>query len=174
VLLAVPAVVRGWRHARRHAGRDAPATLLEFAVTGLPESHQDWGRGDVRRTRTGPRRRSAVGLQSRLRARVGRDPGARDTGLSPARRRRPPRRDRRRALGELGARGYDRQLLRDLPHSGAPDLATLAVSDALTSTLTLLILVPLTALASGSLAARLPRTAGPVGTSAPPGPAPRP
>jgi len=44
VLLAVPAVVRGWRHARRHAGRDAPATLLEFAVTGLPESHQDWGR----------------------------------------------------------------------------------------------------------------------------------
>jgi hypothetical protein len=69
-------------------------------------------------------------------ARVGRDPGARDTGLSPARRRRPPRRDRRRALGELGARGYDRQLLRDLPHSGAPDLATLGVSDALASTLT--------------------------------------
>jgi hypothetical protein len=54
-------------------------------------------------------------------------------------------------------RPYDPQLLRDLPHSGAPDLATLAVSDALSSALTLLILIPLTALASGSLGARLPR-----------------
>ena len=45
-------------------------------------------------------------------------------------------------------RPYDAQLLRDLPHSGAPDLATLAVSDALASALTLLILIPLTALAS--------------------------
>ena len=57
-------------------------------------------------------------------------------------------------------RPYDPQLLRDLPRSGAPDLATLAVSDALASALTLLILIPLTALASGSLGARLPRAAG--------------
>ena len=74
----------------------------------------------------------------------------------------------------MGAAATIRGCWRDLPHSGAPDLATLAVSDALASALTLLILIPLTALASGSLAARLPRTAGPVGTSAPPGPAPRP
>ena len=67
-------------------------------------------------------------------------------------------------------RPYDPQLLRDLPHSGAPDLATLAVSDALASALTLLILIPLTALASGALGARLPRTADPTGTSAPPHP----
>ena len=58
-------------------------------------------------------------------------------------------------------RPYDAQLLRDFPHSGAPDLATLAVSDALASALTLLILIPLTALAFGSLGARLPRTADP-------------
>jgi hypothetical protein len=70
-------------------------------------------------------------------------------------------------------RPYDAQLLRDFHHSGAPDLATLAVSDALTSALTLLILIPLTALALGSFGARLPRTANPTGTSAPPGPAPR-
>jgi len=48
-------------------------------------------------------------------------------------------------------RPYDPQLLRDLPHSGAPDLATLAVGDALSSALTLLIVIPLTALAFGSL-----------------------
>ena len=54
-------------------------------------------------------------------------------------------------------RPYDPQLLRDLPHSGAPDLATLAVGDALAGALTLLILIPLTALAFGSLGARLPR-----------------
>jgi hypothetical protein len=71
-------------------------------------------------------------------------------------------------------RPYDPQLLRDLPHSGAPDLATLAVSDALASALTLLILVPLVALASGSLGARVPRTADHNGTSEPPHPAPRP
>ena len=69
-------------------------------------------------------------------------------------------------------RPYDAQLLRDFHRSGAPDLATLAVSDALSSALTLLILIPLTALALGSLGARLPRTADPTGTSAPPGPAP--
>ena len=62
-------------------------------------------------------------------------------------------------------RPYDPQLLRDLPHSGAPDLATLAVSDALASALTLLILIPLTALASGSIGARLPRTTDPDGTT---------
>jgi hypothetical protein len=70
-------------------------------------------------------------------------------------------------------RPYDPQLLRDLPHSGAPDLATLAVGDALAGGLTLLILIPLTALAFGSLGARLPRTANPSGTSAPAHPAPR-
>ena len=58
-------------------------------------------------------------------------------------------------------RPYDAQLLRDFPRSGAPDLATLAVSDALSSALTLLILIPLTAVAFGSLGARLPRTTGP-------------
>ena len=60
-------------------------------------------------------------------------------------------------------RPYDAQLVRDLPHSGAPDLATLAVSDALASALTLLVLIPLVAVAVGSLAARLPRTANPDG-----------
>jgi hypothetical protein len=70
-------------------------------------------------------------------------------------------------------RPYDAQLLRDFHHSGAPDLATLAIGDALASALTLLILIPLAALAFGSLGARLPRTANPTGTSAPSGPAPR-
>ena len=70
-------------------------------------------------------------------------------------------------------RPYDPQLLRDLPHSGAPDLATLAVSDALTSALTLLILIPLAALASGALGARVPPTADHNATSQPPHPAPR-
>jgi hypothetical protein len=70
-------------------------------------------------------------------------------------------------------RPFDAQLLRDFPRSGAPDLATLAVGDALGSALTLLILVPLAALAFGSLGARLPRTTNPTGTSAPPRPAPR-
>jgi hypothetical protein len=55
-------------------------------------------------------------------------------------------------------RPYDAQLLRDFPRSGAPDLATLAVGDALSSAVTLLILIPLAALAFGSLGARLPRT----------------
>ena len=308
MLLAVPAVVRGWRHARRHAGRDAPATLLEFAVTGLPESHQDWGRamcaelepvrgagrrwgfslgcaraaGVIRaRVTLASRRRGGAGLRAvigaGLLATLGlaaygfvRYPGLRSDGdapidalavlalllvygaltfaltravdawevtarrhglvggavigaawlvvLSPtgvlkewalvplvvallgpgcvavlaARAGGLATAGSRAALwsGIVGGllvftvwmtatyardgRPYDPQLLRALPHSGAPDLATLAVSDALTSTLTLLILIPLTALASGSLAARLPRTASPVGTSAPPGPAPRP
>ena len=71
-------------------------------------------------------------------------------------------------------RPYDPQLLRDFPHSGAPDLATLAISDALASALTLLILIPLAALAFGSLGARLPRTAeSDNGTSTPRHPAPR-
>lgn len=55
-------------------------------------------------------------------------------------------------------RPYDAQLLRDFPHSGAPDLATLAIGDALASALTMLILIPLAAVAFGSLGARLPRT----------------
>jgi hypothetical protein len=54
-------------------------------------------------------------------------------------------------------RPYDAQLVRDFHHGGAPDLATLAVSDNLSSALALLILIPLTALAFGSLGARLPR-----------------
>ena len=70
-------------------------------------------------------------------------------------------------------RPYDAQLLRDFPRSGAPDLATLAISDALASALTLLTLIPLAALAFGSLGARLPRTTNPTATNAPPGPAPR-
>jgi hypothetical protein len=70
-------------------------------------------------------------------------------------------------------RPFDAQLLRDFPRSGAPDLATLAIGDALASALSLLILVPLAALAFGSLGARLPRTTNPTGTSAPSGPAPR-
>jgi hypothetical protein len=55
-------------------------------------------------------------------------------------------------------RPYDAQLLRDFHHSGAPDLATLSVTDDLASALTLLILIPLAALAFGSLGARLPRS----------------
>jgi hypothetical protein len=70
-------------------------------------------------------------------------------------------------------RPFDAQLLRDFPRSGAPDLATLAVSDALASALTLLILIPLAALAFGSLGARLARTTDPPATGAPPGSAPR-
>jgi hypothetical protein len=54
-------------------------------------------------------------------------------------------------------RPYDAQLLRDFHHTGAPDLATLAVTDDLASALTLLILIPLAALAFGSLGARLQR-----------------
>jgi hypothetical protein len=58
------------------------------------------------------------------------------------------------------------ETVRDGRRRGAPDLATLAVSDALAGALTLLILIPLTALAFGSLGAR-------TATSAPPHPAPR-
>ena len=57
-------------------------------------------------------------------------------------------------------RPYDPQLVRDLPHSGAPDLATLAVSDALGAAVSLLILIPLTALAFGALGAQLHRPLG--------------
>ena len=70
-------------------------------------------------------------------------------------------------------RPYDAQLLRDFHRSGAPDLATLAIADALASALTLLILIPLVALAFGSLGARLPRTSDPTVASTPSGPAPR-
>ena len=96
VLLTVPAVVRAWRRARRDAGGDAPAKLLALAVTGLPESHRDWGRAMCAELETVRGARSAVALQPRLRARGGRDPGARDADLARARRRRPARRDRRR------------------------------------------------------------------------------
>jgi hypothetical protein len=70
-------------------------------------------------------------------------------------------------------RPFEAQLLRDFLRGGAPDLATLAVGDALASALTLLILIPLASLAFGSLGARLPRTADSIGTSGPPGPASR-
>ena len=70
-------------------------------------------------------------------------------------------------------RPFDAQLLRDFPRSGAQDLATLAVGDALASALTMLILIPLAALAFGSLGARLPRTTNMTGSSAPSGPTPR-
>jgi hypothetical protein len=70
-------------------------------------------------------------------------------------------------------RPYDAQLLRDFHASGAADLATLAIADALDSSLTLLILIPLVALGFGSLGARLPRTTDPTATIAPPGPASR-
>jgi hypothetical protein len=53
-------------------------------------------------------------------------------------------------------RPYDAQLLRDFHHSGAPDLATLAIRDALAAALTLLVLIPLAALALGALGARHP------------------
>jgi hypothetical protein len=52
-------------------------------------------------------------------------------------------------------RPYDYGLLRDFHRSGAPDLATYAVSDNLGSGLVLLLLVPTVALALGSLSARL-------------------
>ena len=52
-------------------------------------------------------------------------------------------------------RPYDAGLVRDFHSSGAPDLATYAVSDNLGSGLMLLVLVPTVALALGSFGARL-------------------
>jgi hypothetical protein len=52
-------------------------------------------------------------------------------------------------------RPYDPGLLRDFHKSGAPDLATYAVTDDLGSGLVLLLLVPTVALALGSLTSRL-------------------
>ena len=52
-------------------------------------------------------------------------------------------------------RPYDPGLLRDFHQSGAHDLATYAVSDNLGSGLVLLFIVPIAALAFGSLTARL-------------------
>ncbi len=287
----MPAVVRAWHRARRNADADAPARLLAFAVTGLPESHRGWGRAmcaELEAVRGGGRRwrfslgctraagviRARVTLASRerggagLRAVIGvgllatlvlagygvvRYPGLRAEGDAPIAavafvallvaygavtlalsRGAGAREVTARRHGVIGGavigvawlvvlsptaalkewvlvpllvallgpgcvaaaaaraggsvtagtraalwggivggllvftvwmtatyvrdgRPYDPQLVRDLPHSGAPDLATLAVSDALAGALTLLILVPLTALASGSLGARLPR-----------------
>jgi hypothetical protein len=56
-------------------------------------------------------------------------------------------------------RPYDAQLLRDFRHSGAHDLAAYAVGDTLGGAIGLLVVVPLVALALGSLGARL-ATAG--------------
>ena len=50
---------------------------------------------------------------------------------------------------------YDSGLIRDFDRSGAPDLATYAVSDDLGSGLVLLLMIPTVALALGSLTARL-------------------
>jgi hypothetical protein len=50
---------------------------------------------------------------------------------------------------------YDSGLIRDFHKSGAPDLATYAVSDNLGSGLVLLLMIPTVALALGSLTARL-------------------
>ena len=58
-------------------------------------------------------------------------------------------------------RPYDPALLRDFHRSGAPDLATYAVSDDLGGGLVLLLLVPVVALALGSLTARLAAEPGP-------------
>jgi hypothetical protein len=52
-------------------------------------------------------------------------------------------------------RPYDPQLLRDYRHSGAHDLAAYAVGDTLGSAIGLLVIVPVVALALGSLGARL-------------------
>jgi hypothetical protein len=54
-------------------------------------------------------------------------------------------------------RPYDAGLLRDFGHSGSPDLATYAVRNDFGSGLVLLVLIPVVALAFGSLGARLPR-----------------
>ena len=295
VLLTVPAVVRATGRARRTAEGDAPARLLAFAVTGLPETHHQWGRAMSAELETvcgrGPRWRFALGcaraagvirarvtLTSRdrggggLRTVIGvgvmaavalggyglvRYPGLRSGDasiiaavgfvalllayaaatlalsygkgspeiaarrhglvggvaigaawlvvLSPTetlkrwvlvplliallgpgcvaalavREGKHVTAGTRAALwsGIVGGllvftvwmtatyardgRPYDAQLLRDFPRSGAPDLPTLAVSDALATALTLLILIPLTTVAFGSLGARLPRTTGP-------------
>ena len=50
---------------------------------------------------------------------------------------------------------YDSGLVRDFHKSGAPDLATYAVSDNLGSGLVLLLMIPTVALALGSLSARV-------------------
>jgi hypothetical protein len=288
VLLAVATVVRAGRHARRIADGDAPARLLAFIVTGLPETHSQWGRamsadlasvcgrGERWRFSLGCAR-AAIVLRARatlisherggggLRAVIGvgvlavialggyglvRYPGlrsgeasivavafvvlllgygavtlalSRGTGSPEIAARRhglaggvviaaawlvvlsptsslkqwvlvplmgallgpgcvaalATRAGKRVVAGTHAAlwsgivggllvftvwmtatyardgRPYDAQLLRDLPHSGAPDLATLAVSDALASALTLLVLIPLAAVAVGSLGALL-------------------
>ena len=55
-------------------------------------------------------------------------------------------------------RPYDAGLLHDFHHSGSSHLATYAVRDAFATALTLLILIPVVALALGSLGTRLPHT----------------
>ena len=57
--------MRAGRRARRNAGGDAPARVLALAVTGLPESHRDWGRAMCAELETvcggGPRWRFSLG-----------------------------------------------------------------------------------------------------------------
>ena len=72
----------------------------------------------------------------------------------------------------FGVQSFREEELRRLSRLHTVERATLAVSDALGNALTLLILIPLTALALGSLGARLARTADPTAASAPPRPAP--
>jgi len=55
-------------------------------------------------------------------------------------------------------RPYDAGLLHDFHHSGSSHLATYAVRDAFATALILLILIPVVALALGSLGTRLPHT----------------
>jgi hypothetical protein len=59
-------------------------------------------------------------------------------------------------------RPYDAQLVRDFHASGSHDLATYAVGDALGAAVGLLVIIPLVALALGSLVARLSADGDPV------------
>ena len=60
----------------------------------------------------------------------------------------------------LAGRPYDPGLVRDFRTSGAPDLATYAVSDSLGSAMMLLLLVPLVSLVSGAAGCAVARHAG--------------
>ena len=103
VLLTVPAVVRAGRRARRQAGGDAPARLLAFAVTGLPEATANGG-GRCAPSSKRCAAAARVALQPWLRPCGGRDPGARGVDVARARRRRPARGDRRGPRRGAGAR----------------------------------------------------------------------
>lgn len=65
-------------------------------------------------------------------------------------------------------RPYDSQMLRDFHHSGSHDLAAYAVGDNLGAALGLLVLIPVVALAAGSLSGRLAARPAPATRHAPP------